>query len=309
MLRRNGSFFILIIVIILLGLLWLVSLNPRGQFRLAISAGSNDNSESTSAILTPVDNKITPTIFPSPTFTKVPSPTPTLPANGDLEIIGYSTEKRPLEVFQFGNGEHHYMIVAGIHGGYEWNTVQLVDELIEKLKNKEITVPSDKTLYILRNLNPDGYAKDQGPDGRANADGVDLNRNWDANWKATWWGSQCWYLRSLSAGSGPGSEPETQALAKFLVDNNIESLISYHSAGLGIFPGGWPKDKDSYNLAYRLSQVSPYSYPPVSRDCEYTGQLIDWASSKGISAVDVELSNHVDTDLEYNLLILNSFLN
>jgi predicted deacylase len=40
---------------------------------------------------------------------------------------------RPLEVYRFGNGEPAYMIIAGIHGGYEWNTVELAYELIDLL--------------------------------------------------------------------------------------------------------------------------------------------------------------------------------
>lgn len=248
------------------------------------------------------------TITLTPTNTPEPTLTPTPVGNGELTVIGYSVEGRPLEVYRFGNGDRHFMIIAGIHGGYEWNTVQLADELMEKIKSGEILIPEDKTLFILRNLNPDGYEKDKGPDGRANANGVDLNRNWDADWQANWWGSECWNLRFITAGSEPESEPETQAAARFILENNIEALISYHSAGLGIFPGGWPDDADSYNLAYRLSLVSPYSYPPIETACDFTGQLANWASLHGITAVDVELSTHADPDLWYNMQIVETFL-
>jgi hypothetical protein len=36
--------------------------------------------------------------------------------------------------------------------------------------------------------------------------------------------------------------------------------------------------------------------------------LIDWASDHGIAAIDVELSNELDTDFEQNLAILAAFL-
>jgi len=244
----------------------------------------------------------------TPTATILPNPTPTPEINGQEIIIGYSVEDRPLEVYQFGNGEHALMIVAGIHGGYEANTVALADQLIEKLKSKEILVPEDVTLYLLRNLNPDGYAKQLGADGRANADNVDLNRNWDANWQANWYGVNCWNQRYITAGSSAFSEPETQILAAFLLKNKIEALISYHSAALGIFPGGNGQDKKSIQLATQLALVSPYSYPPIATDCQYTGQLVDWASAQGIAAVDIELRNHSDTDLDINMKILNVFL-
>jgi hypothetical protein len=40
----------------------------------------------------------------------------------------------------------------------------------------------------------------------------------------------------------------------------------------------------------------------------YTGTLADWASASGIAALDVELTNHEDTDLEQNLGVLAAFL-
>lgn len=259
--------------------------------------------------------RVAPVDLPKPTQTStaVPLPSATVtsvptPAYSEKMIIGYSTEHRPLEVVRFGNGETALMIVAGIHGGYEWNTVALADQLIEQLTNDPTLLPEEKTLYILRLLNPDGYAKDDGPDGRANANNVDINRNWDANWQANWWGSGCWNYRFITAGAEPMSEPETQALAGFLQEKHIQALISYHSAGLGIFPGGWPNDKQSLRLANSFSLVSPYSYPPVETDCYYTGQMIDWASAHDIAAVDVELTNHADTDLAINLRILKAFL-
>jgi hypothetical protein len=36
--------------------------------------------------------------------------------------------------------------------------------------------------------------------------------------------------------------------------------------------------------------------------------LVDWASAQGIAAVDIELRNHSDTDLDINMKILNVFL-
>lgn len=251
---------------------------------------------------------VTSTSSPTTRPTNTATPTPTKPANGERIIIGLSSEGRELEVFQFGNGQVPLLIIAGIHGGYEWNTVSLVDALMERIISHEILIPDNVTLFILRNFNPDGYEKDKGPDGRANANNVDLNRNWDSDWKISWWGTQCWSLRYITAGTEPESERETQALKDFILNFKIEQLISYHSAGLGIFSGGSPGDKKSDALAKRLAQVSKYPYPPIARDCEYTGQLANWASDNGIIAVDIELSNHSSIDLVENVNILEEFL-
>lgn len=253
------------------------------------------------------------TFTPVPTATYTPEPTPTIthtptPAFGQSFIIGYSVNGLPLEVYQFGYGPRERMIVAGIHGGYEWNTVALADEMIAYLMENPEVVSPEVTLYILRNLNPDGYAKAWDATGRANANGVDLNRNFDANWLADWNRDTCFNRVYVTAGSMPGSEPETQAFMAFIDSHNIEALINYHSASLGIFPGGVPPGPRSQRLAYALSTLSPYQYPPKEIGCVYSGVLVNWAVLQNIPSVDVELSTHGDTDFEINKLILEYYV-
>jgi hypothetical protein len=96
---------------------------------------------------------------------------------------------------------------------------------------------------------------------------------------------------------------------QFLLSQHVDALINYHSAALGIFPGGQPPDSASLLLAEAIAAVSDYPYPPVDTGCQYTGQLIDWASLNGIAALDIELSTHSSTDLRQNLIILTAFLN
>lgn len=245
----------------------------------------------------------TPTPASSPTVAPTPSPF----LRGSI-AIGTSVAGRDLEVFQFGSGDSQRMIVAGIHGGYEGNTIRLADELIQVLTAKPDLIPTSVTLYILRSLNPDGEARSDSYKGRANENLVDLNRNWPAFWQSTWPLEGCWTYTYVSGGSHPASEPETRALMNFLLTYRIEALISYHSAALGIFPGGQPPDSASISLAEAISKVSDYPYPPIETGCQYTGQLIDWASLQGIAAVDIELTNHDDTDLWQNLKVLETFL-
>ena len=181
-----------------------------------------------------------PTVTPNPrsTLIVVQTPTPFVLSGGPRPtVIGYSVSGRPIEVYTFGNGERQRMIVAGIHGGYEWNTIALADELIQHIHENPDIIPSDVTLYILRNLNPDGDARDHGIDGRVNDHGVDLNRNFPINWAADWDRDGCWSYGPTTGGTGPGSEQETRVLMAFLQSHRIEVLISYHSAALGVFPG------------------------------------------------------------------------
>lgn len=247
----------------------------------------------------------TPGITPSPTSSATPSLTPTDPRRF---IIGTSVSGRPLEVFQFGHGDTARMIVAGIHGGYEWNTIALAEELISHLEGQSDFIPPHITLYVLPSLNPDGAARSRGIRGRANDNGVDLNRNFPDHWQANWPLQGCWSYMPISAGTHPASEPETQALVSFIQTHAIDALISYHSAALGIFAGGQPPTENSLSLAEEIASVSNYPYPPLDLGCKFTGQLIDWAASTGIAAVDIELSNHKDTDFKQNLSILSTFL-
>lgn len=223
-------------------------------------------------------------------------------------IIGHSVLGRPLEVYRFGDGPIERLMVAGIHGGYEWNTVALAEELIGYLDAHPEAVPPEITLFILPLLNPDGYARSLVASGRANAHGVDLNRNWPSNWQADWSRSGCWDYLPVTSGASPASEPETQALMAFIVQNHFDSLISYHSAALGIFPGNLSPNSPSLRLAEAVAAVSDYPYPPIANGCEFTGQLAGWASDNGLAALDIELTNHTDTDFQQNLKILEVFL-
>jgi len=256
----------------------------------------------TSTPLPPTPTATTPPPMPSPI---PPTPTPSIP---QPQIIGYSVAGKPLEVYQFGNGPIEKMIVAGIHGGYEWNTIVLADELIQYLESHSEIIPSDHTLYILRAFNPDGFERSRGFGGRANENNVDLNRNFPSNWKIEWPRPGCWDYIPITGGVSAASEPETQALMAFVETHDLQAFISYHSAALGIFPGGQPPDKGSLSLAQAMAEVSAYPYPPIDAGCLYTGQLVDWVSDQGIAGVDVELTNHQDSDFEINLGILSVFL-
>jgi predicted deacylase len=243
--------------------------------------------------------------------------TPSLPSGDEpsepddglqVSTIGFSVEGRPIEVIRFGQGPTVRLIIAGIHGGSEANTTALAEALVGHLALHPEVVPPDTTLYVLPRLNPDGAARATGAEGRTNANGVDLNRNWPALWLQEWDRSGCWDLAPTTGGSGPASEPETMGLVQFISAAKVDALISYHSAALGIFPGGQPAESRSLALAATLAAVSDYPYPPVDTGCVFTGQLIDWAANNGIAAVDIELHNHRDTDLEVNLAILRAFL-
>ena len=219
---------------------------------------------------------------------------------------GYSVEGRPLIAYRLGTGSSARAIVGGIHGGYEWNTVHLVSRTLEYFRVHTSEIPVSVTLYIIPCANPDGYARSFDLDGRVNARGVDLNRNWNYNWQMT----ATHGTRPVFAGRGPFSEPETAALRDFILAHGIEAVIFYHSAMGKIFSGAERDRCPTYELAEMLSGVTGYLHAPEGVPGQITtGDAIDWLSLEGIPAVEIELTTHQDLEFERNLRGIIAFLN
>lgn len=295
--------------VIILLIIGITAFYFQGELRGLVSLNTSTPTSTALPSVTPTPLPPTPTQTPiPPSATASPVPPTATPATPQPQIIGYSVAGRPLEVYQFGNGPIEKMIVAGIHGGYEYNTIVLSGELIQYLESHQEIIPADQTLYILKALNPDGFDRSKGFGGRANENNVDINRNFPSDWKIEWPRPGCWDYIPITGGVSAASEPETQALMAFVESHDLQAFISYHSAALGIFPGGQPPDEGSLSLAEVMAEVSPYPYPPINAGCVYTGQLVDWISDLGIAGVDIELTNHQDSDFEINLRILSVFL-
>jgi predicted deacylase len=316
--RRKSSHAWVYVVWGLNGVILLLVLVVAVLYTTSLRASAADETLPTAAPLAtreiPPTSYFLPTLTPNPLYTPpvFETSTPFELADGPRPaIIGFSLAARPIEVYTFGAGEKKYLIVAGIHGGYEWNTIALANELITHINKNPGAIPTDVTLYIIRNMNPDGEARSHDVDGRVNNNGVDLNRNFPSeNWTEEWDRDGCWIYRPTTGGAHAGSEPETRSVMGFVKTHRIDALISYHSAALGVFPGGVPWEEPSQQLAKALSKATGYPYPPIDTGCEYTGTLADWAVENGVgAAVDMELRNHRDTDFEENLKALQVFLN
>jgi LysM repeat protein len=251
----------------------------------------------------------TPTPRPTATAlpTREPTPVPTLAFAGEPEVIGRSVQGRPLTVHRLGTGPVKRALIGAIHGGYEWNTVELMTETLDYLGAHSDMLPPEVTLYILPIANPDGYAAGTDPIvARMNARGVDLNRNWDYHWQIT----ATHGTRPVSAGTAAFSEPETAALRDFLVNNRIEAVIFYHSAFSAVFQGAGITTSQTVELAQLIARATNYRYAPEGVPGQITtGDAIDWLTTNGITAIEVELSSHQTLDWERNLRGLEAFLN
>lgn len=211
-----------------------------------------------------------------------------------MEIkIGFSTEHRDIYAYRFGSGRNKLLVVGGIHGGYEGNTIALSNRLVSYFEDNPGSIPDDVSLYIIPNLNPDGYEYDT----RTNANGVDLNRNWDCKWKPTAYHKS----NSISPGAFAFSELETQQLRDFVLDQNINAIIFYHSQAGTVGPGVCGTNVDNARkLGSRIARATGYSYDENSQ-YPVSGDASGYFNNLGITAVDIELTNHSDIEFETNV--------
>lgn len=114
---------------------------------------------------------------------------------------------------------------------------------------------------------------------KANANGVDLNKNFDAGWAAI---DAKWVpAYSNFKGDYPVSEPETQALVDLALERDYRCFISYHSRGQLIYydvKGNSPENTAaSENFVHLLE--SCIKYRPVNTNKAYNvslGGFGDW---------------------------------
>jgi len=241
----------------------------------------------------------TPSPVPSPTLT--PSITPILEI--ETFVIGYSVQGRPITVTRIGTGEEVLVVIGAIHG-FEGNTARLVEALIQGLVGQ---VPSSARIYFLPALNADGYANGT----RLNANGVDLNRNWDTpNWSR----DTCYGEGNLVTGGGgayPFSEPETAAFSAWLLDLKGQSstpprVISYHAyhAGGLVLPGylttptGTVTHAPAAEFGLQFASASGYVYSETWPYCPMTGELSNWCAENGMACLLVELHTDLDLSME-----------
>jgi len=218
---------------------------------------------------------------------------------------GRSFGGRSLLAYRFGTGPSVRIIVGGIHGGYEANTVVLVGEMLRYLRGNPSLIPDDVTLYVIPCANPDGYVAGTDRErGRMNGNGVDLNRNWGYHWQPV----ATHGARPVDAGAYAFSEPETAALRDFFLAQDVEAAIFYHSAMARVFYGAEREQSATYELARVVSEATGYPIAAGVPGQITTGDAIDWMSARGLAGIEVELTTHDGIEWERNLQGLLAFL-
>ena len=222
----------------------------------------------------------------------------------------------PIVSHQFGEGDTSIVLVGGIHGGYEWNTILLAYEFIDYLESNPESIPASLSIIVIPNANPDGlfavtqrtgrFTADDVDDnlvlGRFNGNAVDLNRNWDCEWTP----SATWRDNPVSGGSSPFSEPESQSLRDFILAEKPTATVFFHSAATGVYASGCEQiDPVSERLTTLYSQASGYPENAGFQNYAITGDASNWLAMQGFPAITVELTTHESIDWRMNLAGLN----
>lgn len=231
------------------------------------------------------------------------------------EVIGMSVEEREIDAYTYGNGETHLVFVGGVHGGYEWNSVLLAYQFIDYIDTNPEIIPGGLTVTVIPSANPDGLYEVISREGRFtaadvpvnttvglgrfNANGVDLNRNFDCKWKpeSTWRGD------AVSAGSAPFSEPESRAIKNFVLKNNPDAVVFWHSQANTVYASECENGilPETLRIMEAYAKAARYLTVEVFDAYEITGDAEGWLASIGIPAITVELQTHESIEWERNL--------
>lgn len=189
---------------------------------------------------------------------------------------GNSELGAPLYYFPAQSGDKHGIVMAGTHGD-ETAAVVALSCALRTLQ------PSLLRHHVILAVNPDGCQLGL----RANARGVDLNRNfatdnWDSSGTSYRWNSAA-EIRDvrLSSGSKPCSEKETQALCQLIDQLQPAWAVSIHE------PLACVEDPANSPLGQWLAQQLRL---PLVHDVGYLtpGSFGTWCAERELPCITVE---------------------
>jgi g-D-glutamyl-meso-diaminopimelate peptidase len=211
-----------------------------------------------------------------------------------IEVISIGSTKydRNLYAIKLGHGEKN-IFINGAHHAREWMTTTLLMKMLEEYawhytKNKPIgclsmDILNDVSIWFVPMVNPDGVTLQQKgvqvfPEDvkkdlilmnkgstdftrwKANGEGIDLNRQYPANWEN---------LKNISLkrsyqyykGKKPLQAIEARSLVSFTKEINPEIALSYHSSGRVLYWYYFNNDgvfKRDYLLARKIQTYTGY---------------------------------------------------
>lgn len=235
-----------------------------------------------------------------------------------LSNIGTSENGTEIPVLILGDtdSEHQILIQAGIHAR-EHMTCWLLTALAEQWLTQGQSENWDVCFHLIPMTNPDGVAISQTgtlPEAaqtiyvrdilekhteltlseyavrwKANANGVDLNRNFDAGWDV-YEGREAPSSERYK-GDAPFCAVEAQALRQYTLDHDFDVTVSYHATGSILYATSGQNEKVnelSQELARGISFATGYPIEDASQ-ADAAGYK-DWAGDvQGIPSITIEI--------------------
>jgi len=229
-----------------------------------------------------------------------------------VEALDQTADGRDILVIRYGDedADHHILIQCAMHAR-EIMTSRIGGDLVRMMMEDYPQGIEQVCVHIVPLVNPDGMEVAlRGPSAlrntelaaqvkrwlgggdysrwKANANGVDINRNFDAGWdKLT--GRKAGGERYR--GPAPHSEPESKSLVEYVNRYPFDCTISIHSYGSLIY---WLGAKgEIYSRTESLARVISQStgYPMVKSESGVEkGGFKDWAlETAGIPSVTIEV--------------------
>ncbi len=136
-------------------------------------------------------------------------------------VIGHSVQGRPIVAYHRytpgGLGTRPLLVIGQMHG-----TEETGKRVIAALRQRAL--PDSVDVWLIPTVNPDGDVRNR----RANAHGVDLNRNFPHNWVRKGAGT------NYFSGPRAASEPETRAVRDFIRRVQPWRTVSFHTPLYGV---------------------------------------------------------------------------
>lgn len=225
-----------------------------------------------------------------------------------LSVIGKTIENRDIYAVRMSSNMENasqkpgFMVMGGHHAREHLSVempIQFIKYLVQQYRagnSRIVGLIANRDLHIIPAVNPDGLEFDISTSSykmwrknrKLNRDGsygVDLNRNYSFQWGTG--GSSTNPTSDTYMGTEPFSEPETQAIKKYVEQNeNVTVLLSFHSySKLILYPWGHKYDgiEDSRDqmvhqkMAERMSTWNGYEPQQSSELYIASGDTTDWS--------------------------------
>jgi len=206
-----------------------------------------------------------------------------------VELPVRSVQGRVIEGVQIGgSAASPVQLVVGLTHAREWPSGEVALEYALDLVAHRSSPRIAALLRGVRTIvvpvaNPDGFVLSQNgqPALRRNARGVDLNRNFGAFWGGP--GASTSASSDTYRGTGPWSEPETQAVHALSAALAVTNVVSLHNVGgLVLRPPGFralglaPDEPGLRRLGDAMGVAAGYRSEYAADLYEATGALEDW---------------------------------